>query len=700
MSMAKYLVIVESPSKAKTIKKYLSGNYTVIASQGHIRDLPKSSLGIDIEHDFEPHYITIRGKGELLAQLKTEAKKADKIFLATDPDREGEAISWHLAIALGLSDKQVYRVAFNEITKNAVKAAIKEPRKIDMNLVDAQQARRALDRIVGYEISPVLWKKVKRGLSAGRVQSVTLRLLCEREDEINDFVKEEFWTIEGSFVKEGASGKINTKLSHVDGEKPEIHSQKEAEALMQRIEKTKDFSVKEIRSGKRIRKAPDPFTTSTLQQEASKRLNFSPSKTMRVAQMLYEGVDLPGRGMTGMISYLRTDSVRISEEMQAAAKEYIGKQYGADFAGEGEHTPKSGARIQDAHEAIRPTSLELEPKSVEEALGRDGYRLYKLIWDRFMASQMSAAQYETQKITIEGNGMEFDASGSALRFAGFMKVYQEADEDEEKIQNIAGLNMGDTVKAGVMSKLQHFTQPPARYTEGTLVKALEDNGIGRPSTYAPTITTLTARDYVAKEKKVLYVTELGNLVNDITCQYFDNVDSTSFTAKMENELDQVGEGQKNWKAILREFYEDFEPQVQKAMKELEKVKLEDPVTDVICDKCGRNMVLKNGRFGKFYACPGFPECHNTKPYFDFIDATCPKCGGSICVKKSRKGRTYYGCENSPECDFMSWDRPSMKDCPVCGHRLYEKRGKKISLVCLEENCSYSEEVTAAENTED
>lgn len=700
MSMAKYLVIVESPSKAKTIKKYLSGNYTVIASQGHIRDLPKSSLGIDIEHDFEPHYITIRGKGELLAQLKTEAKKADKIFLATDPDREGEAISWHLAIALGLSDKQVYRVAFNEITKNAVKAAIKEPRKIDMNLVDAQQARRALDRIVGYEISPVLWKKVKRGLSAGRVQSVTLRLLCEREDEINDFVKEEFWTIEGSFVKEGASGKINTKLSHVDGEKPEIHSQKEAEALMQRIEKTKDFSVKEIRSGKRIRKAPDPFTTSTLQQEASKRLNFSPSKTMRVAQMLYEGVDLPGRGMTGMISYLRTDSVRISEEMQAAAKEYIGKQYGADFAGEGEHTQKSGARIQDAHEAIRPTSLELEPKSVEEALGRDGYRLYKLIWDRFMASQMSAAQYETQKITIEGNGMEFDASGSALRFAGFMKVYQEADEDEEKIQNIAGLNMGDTVNVGVMSKLQHFTQPPARYTEGTLVKALEDNGIGRPSTYAPTITTLTARDYVAKEKKVLYVTELGNLVNDITCQYFDNVDSTSFTAKMENELDQVGEGQKNWKAILREFYEDFEPQVQKAMKELEKVKLEDPVTDVICDKCGRNMVLKNGRFGKFYACPGFPECHNTKPYFDFIDATCPKCGGSICVKKSRKGRTYYGCENSPECDFMSWDRPSMKDCPVCGHRLYEKRGKKISLVCLEENCSYSEEVTAAENTED
>ncbi len=698
--MAKYLVIVESPSKAKTIKKYLSGNYTVIASQGHIRDLPKSSLGIDIEHDFEPHYITIRGKGELLAQLKNEAKKADKIFLATDPDREGEAISWHLATALGLSEKQVYRVAFNEITKNAVKAAIKEPRKIDMNLVDAQQARRALDRIVGYEISPVLWKKVKRGLSAGRVQSVTLRLLCEREDEINDFVKEEFWTMEGSFVKEGASGKIQTKLSKVDGEKPEIHTEKEAEALMQRIQKTKAFSVKEIRSGKRSRKAPDPFTTSTLQQEASKRLNFSPSKTMRVAQMLYEGVDLPGRGMTGMISYLRTDSVRISEEMQSAAKEYIGAQYGNEFSGEGEHAQKSGSRIQDAHEAIRPTSLELDPKSVEEALGRDGYRLYKLIWDRFLASQMSSAQYETQKITIEGDGMEFDASGSALRFAGFMKVYQETDEEEEKIQNIAGLNMGDVVKTKEMSKLQHFTQPPARYTEGTLVKALEDNGIGRPSTYAPTITTLTARDYVAKEKKVLYVTELGSLVNDITMQYFDDVDSTSFTAKMENDLDQVGEGQKNWKVILREFYEDFEPQVQKAMKELEKVKLEDPVTDVICDKCGRNMVLKNGRFGKFYACPGFPECHNTKPYFDYIDATCPKCGGSICVKKSRKGRTYFGCENAPECDFMSWDRPSMKDCPVCGHRLYEKRGKKISLVCLEENCSYSEEVAAVENTEE
>lgn len=691
--MAKYLVIVESPSKAKTIRKYLKGNYNVIASQGHIRDLPKSSLGIDIANDFEPHYITIRGKGELLAELKTEAKKADKIFLATDPDREGEAISWHLAAALGLGEKEIHRVTFNEITQSAVKAAIKQPRKIDMNLVDAQQARRALDRIVGYEISPVLWKKVKRGLSAGRVQSVTLRLLCEREDEINDFVKEEFWTIESSFEKEGAKGSIATRLSRVDGVKPEITNEESALSLAERAKKT-SFKVADIRSGKRSRKSPDPFTTSTLQQEASKRLNFSPSKTMRIAQELYEGVEIPGQGMTGMITYLRTDSIRISEEMQAEAKKFITENYGAEFCGEGEHTQKSGARIQDAHEAIRPTNLALNPKSVETALGRDGYRLYKLIFERFLASQMSHAEYETQKITVEGDGMVFDASGSALRFAGFMKVYQETDETEEKMQNIASLAAGDVLRIGKLEKLQHFTQPPARYTEGTLVKALEENGIGRPSTYAPTITTLTARDYVTKEKKVLYVTELGTLVNEITRQYFDDVDSVDFTVRMEDRLDKVGEGEENWKQILRDFYESFEPQVQKAMKELEKVKLEDPITDVICDKCGRNMVLKNGRFGKFYACPGFPECHNTKPYFETIEASCPKCGGEIYIRKTRKGRTYYDCA-AAECDFFSWDRPSKKTCPVCGERLYEKRGRKVMLVCLKDDCSYSEEVTEA-----
>lgn len=690
--MAKNLVIVESPSKAKTIKKYLRGSYQVIASQGHIRDLPKSQLGVDIQNDFEPHYITIRGKGELLAELKNEAKKADKIYLATDPDREGEAISWHLAAALGLKEKDVNRVTFNEITKTAVKNAMKSPRKIDLNLVDAQQARRVLDRIVGYEISPVLWKKVKRGLSAGRVQSVALRLLCDREDEINDFIKEEFWTVEGSFVKEGAKGSILTKLSRIDGGKAELGSEKEAQAVLSRMEKVSSYAISEMRNGKRVRRAPDPFTTSTLQQEASRRLNFSPSKTMRIAQELYEGIDIPGQGMTGMISYLRTDSVRISEEMQAAAKNYVEEHYGKDFVSSGEKTVKNAGRIQDAHEAIRPTNLELDPKSVEAPLGRDAYRLYKLIWDRFMASQMADAQYETQHITVAGDGLEFDASGSSLQFAGFMKVYQDLDEEETKLQSIQGLKEKDEVKTESFDKLQHFTQPAARYTEGMLVKALEENGIGRPSTYAPVITTLTSRGYVAKEKKALFVTDLGQVVNDITKQYFDHVDSVGFTADLENRLDLVAEGKENWKAVMSQFYDSFEPQVEKAMKELEKVKLEDPVTDVICEKCGRNMVLKNGKYGKFYACPGFPECQNTKPYFEAIEAKCPKCGGLIYVRKSRKGRTYFGCEHNPECDFMSWDKPSVQFCPDCGQILYEKHGRRSSLVCLNEACGYSEQI--------
>ena len=687
--MANYLVIVESPSKAKTIKKYLGSSYTVVASQGHIRDLPKSQLGIDIQHDFEPHYITIRGKGDLLAELKKEAKKADKVYLATDPDREGEAISWHLAVALGLQEKDIHRVTFNEITKTTVKSEIKKPRKIDMDLVNAQQARRALDRIVGFEISPILWEKVKKGLSAGRVQSVALKLLCEREDEINDFVKEEFWTLESEFSKAGDKGVLATRLSKMDGAKAEVHSEAEADAIIQRAQDAAEMTVKEIRTGRRVRKSPDPFTTSTLQQEASRRLNFTPSKTMRIAQELYEGVEIPGRGPVGLISYLRTDSTRIAEEMQVAAKNLIRESFGETFINTEERQQKGG-RIQDAHEAIRPTDLTLAPNKLEKTLSRDGYRLYKLIWDRFLASQMAAAEYETQHISVEGGGLEWLATGSMLRFAGFMKVYSPADDEEEKIVTIDGLKEGDAVSIRKIDKTQHFTQPPARYTEGTMVKALEDNGVGRPSTYAPTIATLTDRGYVEKEKKALYVTELGSVVNEFTEKYFDIIDNVGFTAEMETRLDKVEEGKEEWKQLLREFYKAFEPQVEKARSEAEKVKVEDQVTDVICDKCGRNMVLKNGRFGKFYACPGFPECRNTKPFFEVIDASCPKCGGLVYVKRTRKGRLYYGCEHNPECDFMSWDKPSVKNCPKCGQRLYEKRGRSRKLVCMADNCGYSE----------
>lgn len=687
--MANYLVIVESPSKAKTIKKYLGSNYTVVASQGHIRDLPKSQLGIDIQGDFEPHYITIRGKGDLLAELKKEAKKADRIYLATDPDREGEAISWHLATALGLKDKEIHRVTFNEITKTTVKNEIKKARKIDMDLVNAQQARRALDRIVGYEISPILWEKVKKGLSAGRVQSVALKLLCDREDEINDFVKEEFWTLESDFSKAGAKGVLATKLSKIDGQKAEVHTEAEADRILERLRKAEKLTVTEIRSGRRVRKSPDPFTTSTLQQEASRRLNFTPSKTMRIAQELYEGVEIPGKGPVGLISYLRTDSTRIAEEMQVAAKKLVRESFGETFVNQEERQQKGG-RIQDAHEAIRPTDLTLPPAKLEKTLSRDGYRLYKLIWDRFLASQMAAAEYETQHICVDTDGLEWMASGSVLRFAGFMKVYSLADEEEEKIVTIDGLKEGDAVSVKKTDKAQHFTQPPARYTEGTMVKALEDNGVGRPSTYAPTIATLTDRGYVEKEKKALYVTELGSVVNEFTEKYFDTIDNIGFTAEMESRLDQVEEGKEEWKQLLREFYATFEPQVEKARSEAEKVKVEDQVTDVICDKCGRNMVLKSGRFGKFYACPGFPECRNTKPFFEVIDASCPKCGGLVYVKRTRKGRLYYGCEHNPECDFMSWDRPSTKTCPKCGERLYEKRGRSRKLVCMADNCGYSE----------
>ena len=693
--MAKYLVIVESPAKAKTIKKFLGSNYQVIASNGHMRDLPKSQMGVDIDNNFEPKYITIRGKGELLSALKKEAKKADKIYLATDPDREGEAISWHLAHALGLEEKQIHRITFNEITKETVKGSIKKARKLDLDLVDAQQARRVLDRIVGYQISPVLWKKVKKGLSAGRVQSASLKLLCDREDDISDFVQEEFWTIEGEFGKSGAKGKLSAKLNLRNEAKIQVTSREQADMLVEQINQETAFEVTELKRGKRSRKVPDPFITSTLQQEASKRLNFSPQKTMRIAQQLYEGVEVKGIGLIGLISYLRTDSTRVSLEAQEAAQVYITDNYGSDFVGSGSKQEKKG-KIQDAHEAIRPTYVVYEPKSLEESLSRDQYRLYKLIWERFLASQMAAAEYETQHVTMSSGKFVFDASGSRVVFPGFLKIYQEQDEEIEKFENVEGLLQGDVLKIKKMEALQHFTQPPARYTEASLVKALEDNGVGRPSTYAPTISTLVARGYIAKEKKALFVTELGSIVNRIISEYFESVVDIRFTAQMEESLDNVEEGKKEWRQVIGSFYVDFAPLVEKAMAELEKVKLEDEVTDVICEKCGRNMVLKFGKFGKFYACPGFPECANAKPYFEAIEAFCPKCGGQIQIKKTKKGRVYYGCENAPECDFMSWDKPSNQQCPKCGELLYEKRGKQKKLVCVKEGCGYVQEMTESE----
>ena len=693
--MAKYLVIVESPAKAKTIKKFLGSNYQVVASNGHMRDLPKSQLGVDIENDFEPKYITIRGKGELLSALKKEAKKADKIYLATDPDREGEAISWHLAQALGLEEKQIHRITFNEITKEAVKGSIKKARKLDIDLVDAQQARRVLDRIVGYQISPVLWKKVKKGLSAGRVQSAALKLLCDREDDISDFVQEEFWTIEGEFGKDRAKGKLSARMSLVDGEKFTIVNCEQADMWVEKVNRQQNYEVTELKRGKRSRKAPDPFITSTLQQEASKRLNFSPQKTMRIAQQLYEGVEVKGIGLVGLISYLRTDSTRISVEAQEAARSYITDNYGSDYIGGGNKQEKKG-KIQDAHEAIRPTYAVYEPKMLEESISRDQYRLYKLIWERFLASQMASAEYETQHVTLSGGSFVFDASGSRVVFPGFLKIYQEQDEETEKFETVEGLQLGDILKVKKINGSQHFTQPPARYTEASLVKALEDNGVGRPSTYAPTISTLITRGYIAKEKRALFVTELGSIVNRIISDYFETVVDIRFTAQMEESLDNVEEGKRKWREVIGNFYVDFAPLVGKAMEELEKVKLEDEVTDVVCEKCGRNMVLKFGRFGKFYACPGFPECANAKPYFEAIDAFCPKCGGQIQIKKTKKGRVYYGCENSPECDFMSWDKPSNQCCPECGELLYEKRGKQKKLVCIKEGCGYMQELVETE----
>ena len=683
--MAKYLVIVESPAKVKTIKKFLGSNYEVVASQGHVRDLPKSTLGIDTEHDFEPKYITIRGKGDILAHLRREVKKADKVYLATDPDREGEAISWHLAQALKIDDKDINRISFNEITKNAVKASIKEPRKLDMNLVDAQQSRRILDRMVGYRISPVLWEKVKRGLSAGRVQSVALRIICDREAEINAFIPEEYWTIDGIFKVKGEKKLLTAKYIGDENGNSAIHNENEKNAVLAGL-KNGAAKIDEVKKSERIRKAPLPFTTSTLQQEAAKALNFSTQKTMRIAQQLYEGVDIDGHGTIGIITYLRTDSTRVAAEADVSAREYIKNNYGVDYYCPIDNKKENDKKIQDAHEAIRPTDIELTPAKIKDSLARDQFRLYQLIWKRFAASRMQPARYETTTAKITVGGHHFSSSSSRLVFDGFMSVYAEADEEKEENNSMVGsLSTDSVITLEDTDSRQHFTQPPAHYTEASLVRTLEELGIGRPSTYAPTITTIINRRYVAKENKNLYVTELGEAVNSIMMKAFPVIVDVNFRANMESLLDGVADGSIQWKTVVRNFYPDLDEAVKNAEKELEEVKIEDEVTDIPCDVCGRMMVIKYGPHGKFLACPGFPECRNTKPYLERIGVACPKCGKDIVIKKTKKGRKYFGCEGFPECDFMSWQKPSDKKCPECGGYMVEKGNK---LVCADEHCGY------------
>ena len=693
--MAKYLVIVESPAKVKTIKKFLGKNYEVVASNGHVRDLPKSQMGIDVEHDYEPKYITIRGKGDILAKLRKEVKKADKVYLATDPDREGEAISWHLSQALKLDGKNVRRISFNEITQNAVKASLKQPRDIDMNLVNAQQTRRILDRIVGYKISPLLWAKVKRGLSAGRVQSVALRIICDREDEINAFIPEEYWTLDAKLKADGEKKPLTAKFHGDENGKLAITCREEADRIMDEI-RGERFEVLEVKKGERVKKAPLPFTTSTLQQEASKTLNFPISKTMRIAQQLYEGVDVKGQGTVGLITYLRTDSVRISDEADADARAYIAQNYGEEFVATQTVTQKGGAKIQDAHEAIRPSDIARTPAVVKESLSRDQFRLYQLIWKRFAASRMASAVYETTNVKIGAGKYRFGVAASKVSFEGFMSVY--TSEDDEKDTNnvlLKGIDEDTKLTLDTFDEKQHFTQPPAHYTEASLVKTLEELGIGRPSTYAPTITLMLGRRYIVKEAKNLYVTELGEVVNQIMKESFPSIVDEHFTANMESLLDSIGEGAVNWKTVVRNFYPDLEAAVEVAEKELQKVKIEDEVTDVVCDQCGRNMVVKYGPHGKFLACPGFPECRNTKPYLEKIGVPCPKCGKDVVLRKTKKGRKYFGCENNPECDFMSWSRPVAEKCPKCGGYMVVK-GNKIA--CADAGCGYTRDRKADEDT--
>ena len=685
--MARYLVIVESPTKVKTIKKFLGSNYVVTASNGHVRDLPKSQLGVDVEHDYEPKYITIRGKGEILANLRKEVKKADKVYLATDPDREGEAISWHLCKALKLDEKKTYRISFNEITKKAVKESLKHAREIDMDLVDAQQARRVLDRVVGYKISPLLWAKVKRGLSAGRVQSVALRIIADREEEINAFIPEEYWTLDANLKVDSEKKLLSAKFYGTEKKKITISSKEQLDQIVKELEGV-SYRVADVKKGERIKKAPLPFTTSTLQQEASKALNFATSKTMRIAQQLYEGIDIKGNGTVGLITYLRTDSTRISEEADENVRNYIEEQYGKQYVAVGEAKTGTDKKIQDAHEAIRPTDPARTPAAMKESLTRDQFRLYQLIWKRFLASRMKPARYETTSVKIAAGDYRFTVSASKVAFDGFRMIYTEAGEEKEESNVLAkSLDKDSVLQYESFDSKQHFTQPPAHYTEAALVKTLEELGIGRPSTYAPTISTIIARRYVAKENKNLYLTEIGEVVNNIMKQSFPSIVDVNFTANMESLLDGVEEGKVNWKTIIENFYPDIEEAVEKAQKELAEVKIEDEVTDVVCEQCGRNMVIKYGPHGRFLACPGFPECRNTKPYLEKVGVACPICGKDVVLRKTKKGRKYYGCEDNPECEFMSWQKPSNQKCPRCGSYMVEKGNK---LCCSNEQCGFVE----------
>ena len=693
--MAKYLVIVESPAKVKTIKKFLGKNYEVMASNGHVRDLPKSQLGFDPANDYEPKYITIRGKGELLAGLRKEAKKADRIYLATDPDREGEAISWHLTNALKLEGKDVKRITFNEITKTAVKNSLKNPRQIDMNLVDAQQARRMLDRMVGYKISPLLWAKVKRGLSAGRVQSVALRIICDREEEIEAFIPQEYYTLDVILDNLDTKKQLVAKFYGDKNGKLDIGDKASLDKIMDELQSA-TYQVDNIKTGKREKKAPLPFTTSTLQQEASKALNFSIQKTMRIAQQLYEGVDVKGAGTVGLITYLRTDSTRVSDEAKSAAISFISENYGEDYLQEGAAKAKAnGTKVQDAHEAIRPSDITRIPSEIKDSLSRDQFRLYQLIWKRFVASQMSNALYETVNVKIAAKDYRFTVSDSKRVFDGFMLVYTASDEEKEDKKLSAHAITEDTkLEFSAFEEKQHFTQPAPHFTEASLVHTLEELGIGRPSTYSPIISTLLKRRYITKEAKNIFVTELGEVVNSIMKESFPSIVDEHFTANMEGLLDQIEEGNVAWKSVISNFYPDLDEAVKVAENQLQKVKIEDEVTDVVCEECGRNMVVKYGPHGKFLACPGFPDCRNTKPYLEKIGVACPKCGKDIVMKKSKKGRRFYGCENNPDCDFMSWARPVAKPCPKCGGYMVRKGNK---LVCANEECRHVEAATTKED---
>lgn len=687
--MGQKLVIVESPAKAKTIGKYLGKNYIVEASMGHVRDLPKSQLGVDVENNYIPKYITIRGKGELLDKLRKQAKKSDKIYLATDPDREGEAISWHLAKVLNIDQQEKCRIEFNEITKNAVKNAIKNPREINTNLVDAQQARRVLDRLVGYEISPILWRKIKWGLSAGRVQSVALKMICDREKEILDFIPKEYWTVECSLVKENDKKSFVVKLFSKNDKKIEISSKEEVDLIVDSLNKG-EFAVKQVKRSTKSKNPLPPFTTSTLQQDAYKKLNFATRRTMSIAQQLYEGIDIKGHGTIGLITYMRTDSVRISEEAQQAAKEYIQNKFGSNYLPESPRVFKTKKNIQDAHEAIRPTYIELSPEMVKDSLKDEQFKLYSLIWNRFMASQMASCLLNTLSIDILNGEYLLRTSGSIIKFDGFMKVYQyKLDEDEEDL-NLPSVEVGEKLKKKSIDGKQHFTQPAARFSEATLVKTLEENGIGRPSTYAPIISTILDRKYVERDKKTLKPTELGNIVNNIVSEYFKQIVDAEFTAEMEDKLDGIEDGKESWNHVVENFFIPLKKSIEIAEKEIAKITIEDKVTDVKCDQCGRFMVIKHGRFGDFLACPGYPECKNTKPIVEEIDVPCPKCHGKVLAKKSKKGKKFYGCSNYPNCDFVSWFEPVADKCPECGSVMVKKytKSKGSFIECTNVNCKH------------